>query len=323
MSSVASGPVSSGRLQIKDPSRAWKLVLSTQEEERNIPHFYRRRSRTDVFDAWEEIDPAHLRDLKRQRFENTFAAPVPPPSDTSSSSSPKTPDRIEPAEKLKPKAPETTPSSPTAITPVPSFKNDSEIVEYFRRPLGEDVNYVPIVRSALLPLVSKLKQPASRTLVSCIVEIAKEKSSRAVLAGLFVPMVSPSSSGASVSKHQYELVTRVCKSLGVDFAIKFLSEAMPVMSLDEGSFPMLKTLLSMPLGLSVTDNTDLILAMLRQFETSCEKFKKSLKFASVVHAFVTKNLPVAKLYAPQLEHILQKCETFLSKTTMKQLASKR
>ena len=323
---------------------AWRSVLQAQKCERKLSMYTRRHCdppkhrryllSRDNTDGWITMDPPTVLPRKRKRV--SLACNV-SSGNTSAKGIKPTPPRID-LEMFTARAKELSssklfvaeqavklvedlseggvqPKNMEMLCSMLKFSADDQILDFSRRlkNIVGGANYVAVVKAIIYPLVVALKKPASRSIVTAILEIA-QNSSRAILSGLLVPLLTEAEGNKAP---QIELITRLCKSLSIEFVSSFLNEVVLTMKWEESTMPLLKVFFSIPLKL---DKQPVLAGKLvHQMDTHANELRQSLKFSSVVHTFIMKNPLVAEAHQGSLERILLRGETFLSKTTLKLL----
>ena len=225
--------------------------------------------------------------------------------------------------------------------------------------LSQDNTFV-LARRALLPRVLLLKRPASRTMVNMTVELITSQPKAIVDSTLLPALLDQACSSSSV-----ELVSRVAKNLSKDDIVRFVGllvggdgtggggggggggsgggssssvsssssndSTNTILLPSDSTLGLLKTLLSIK-GVVLTSPP--VLHRLIEWFDGCllsnpTKYSTSMKLASVVHAFITKQLSKQKTKgsSPQrqqhqhdciarAERLVSKLNTFMTKSSL-------
>ena len=216
-------------------------------------------------------------------------------------------------------------------------ENDLNVFSLFVA-LGDKVggsNYDIIVQMVLYPRILSLKRTASRSLMNCIKEITKIRP-RSLILGVMIPLLSVHrTENDDLPKHlitrspQLELLTRMIKFMDSSNSLYLFSSCLSksggrdILPWNEFTFPLIKVLLSRPLSfVSSHENGTGAAAckiLIDRMENYSQEFSTSLKFASIVNIFITKQKDAAKIHKASLERTLLNTKTFLSKSSLKLL----
>jgi hypothetical protein len=217
--------------------------------------------------------------------------------------------------------------------------------------LSQENTYI-LAKHALLPRVLALKRPASRTLVNMAVELLSLQP-KAIINSTLVPVLFEKGCSSS----SVELVSRVAKNLSVDHVVHFVGLLVDannsnisgdigggggggsggggnstkqnhnVLPTSDSILGLLKTMLSVK-GVLLSEPR--VFSQLTEWLNSCllsnpKKYAKSMKLASVVHVFVTKQLSQQSQEVKtqqyhdciaRIEELVLKLNTFMTKSTL-------
>lgn len=203
--------------------------------------------------------------------------------------------------------------------------------------LCQENTYI-LAKRALLPRVLALKRPASRTMVNMTVELLSSQP-MAIIDSTLVPVLFERESSSS----SVELVSRVAKNLSVDHVVHFVGllvdtggsggggggnttkQKKNVLPSSDSALGLLKTMMSVK---GATLSEPRVFIQLTEWLNGClvsnpTKYSKSMKLASVVHVFVTKQLSkqgrevhVQHDCVTRIEQLVLKLNTFMTKSTL-------